>query len=208
MNTNYNTVKDFYNEIADAYAEEEYMNNSLFEISKRFVSLFSKSPCILDMGCGAGYRSKELNSFGAKVTGIDISERAIQIAKTRNPNSRFEVMDFMNMCDSLGFFDGIISVATLMHIAESYLPVVFSQIGKRLKANGYLLLIVSDGNGELQSFFNKTINNMQYEFINYFHNECLLNNLAYKENITLIEKWLLPEKYAQKGYKCYLYQKS
>ena len=79
MESNLNNIKDFYNEIADDYANDEYRNDSLLMLLERFTALLPPSPRILDMGCGAGYRCKDLSPLGAMVTGIDISENAIGI---------------------------------------------------------------------------------------------------------------------------------
>ena len=206
MDNQLHVIKDFYNAIADDYAQEEYENDNFKEIILRFISLLPPSPRVLDMGCGAGYRSRELKLFGADVTGIDISEKAIQIAKVKNPNCHFEVLDFMNIDDSLGYFDGVISIGTFAHINDFDLPRVFAQINKTLKVNGLLLLIVCDGNGELQSHFSKKLNNNLYEFVNYFYDKDKLNKSAREQNIVFIENWELPKKYSQKGYKCYLYR--
>ena len=36
---------------------------------------------VLDAGCGTGYLSQQLHAKGAKVIGVDFSEKMIQIAK-------------------------------------------------------------------------------------------------------------------------------
>src|SRR6266404_1507243 len=46
---------------------------------------------VLDAGCGTGYLSKQLSDRGAVVTGVDISERMIEIARTQYPNIDFRV---------------------------------------------------------------------------------------------------------------------
>jgi len=202
-----NAIRDFYNEIADDYANDEYENDSILTLLEQFTSLLPPSPKILDMGCGAGYRCRDLNSPGAMITGIDISEKAIQIARDKNPDCLFAVMDFMTMSDSLGRFDAIISIATLIHVPKNSLPIMFSQISKCLNENGLLLLIVSDGNGETQSNYSKMINDKQHEFINYYYDEALLSRMALEHSIYFKESLVMPEKYSQKGYKCYIYQK-
>ena len=202
-----NAIRDFYNEIADDYANDEYENDSLLTLLECFTSLLPPSPMVLDMGCGAGYRCRDLNSLGAMITGIDISEKAIQIVRDKNPDCLFAVMDFMTMSDSLGRFDAIISIATLIHVPKNSLPIMFSQISKCLNENGFLLLIVSDGNGEIQSNYSKMINDKQYEFVNYYYDEALLSRMALEHSIYFKESLVMPEKYSQKGYKCYIYQK-
>src|SRR5204862_2971441 len=44
---------------------------------------------ILDVGCGAGWLAGQLARGGAEATGIDISQRAIDLAQERNPSATF-----------------------------------------------------------------------------------------------------------------------
>ena len=46
---------------------------------------------VLDAGCGTGYLSKKLHDQGARVTGIDFSERMIEIARAHHPTLDFRV---------------------------------------------------------------------------------------------------------------------
>jgi ubiquinone/menaquinone biosynthesis C-methylase UbiE len=56
-----------------------------------------KGLSILDLGCGSGYLSRELAKQGAVVTGIDISSKMIEFAKSNIDNQNlditYEVMD-------------------------------------------------------------------------------------------------------------------
>ena len=46
---------------------------------------------VLDAGCGTGYLSNQLASRGARVTGVDFSERMIAIARDQYPSIDFRV---------------------------------------------------------------------------------------------------------------------
>lgn len=48
---------------------------------------------ILDIGCGYGRHSRDLAKQGFRVTGIDISKRAIEIAKSKQSNISYFVAD-------------------------------------------------------------------------------------------------------------------
>jgi 2-polyprenyl-3-methyl-5-hydroxy-6-metoxy-1,4-benzoquinol methylase len=50
-----------------------------------------KGLTVLDAGCGTGYLSKKLHDQGARVTGIDFSERMIVIARAHHPTLDFRV---------------------------------------------------------------------------------------------------------------------
>ena len=44
---------------------------------------------VLDAGCGTGYLSKKLHDQGARVIGVDFSERMIEIARTKHAGLEF-----------------------------------------------------------------------------------------------------------------------
>ena len=55
-----------------------------------------KNPQILELGCGLGYLANQLSCIG-NVTGIDLSDKAIELAKTRYPHVSFFAGDFLEM---------------------------------------------------------------------------------------------------------------
>lgn len=206
MDNQFNVIQEYYDDIAVEYADEWYSNGSFNDILKAFVNLLDTSPKILDMGCGAGYHSITLNSFGADVTGIDFSKTAIQIAREKGSPCDFRVMNFLHMNTGMGRFDGIVSIATLMHIADSDLPVVFKQVKNVLKCEGHLMLVVNIGKGVGQAEFISKSNDKHYSFINYFHSLCRINELAENEGLSYVDEWALPIEHAERGWRCYLYK--
>jgi SAM-dependent methyltransferase len=70
---------------------------------------------VLDAGCGTGYLSKKLWKRGARVSGVDFSEKMIDIARTQYPDINFYVdscSDLRNIDDR--YFDLVISNYVLM----------------------------------------------------------------------------------------------
>ncbi|MCU1238290.1 MAG: Methyltransferase type 11 [Candidatus Solibacter sp.] len=55
---------------------------------------------VLDAGCGTGYLCRQLRDRGAAVTGVDLSERMIAIARAQHPDIEFRV----DTCSELGTF--------------------------------------------------------------------------------------------------------
>jgi len=53
-----------------------------------FCSLLKKGDKVLDVGCGSGLKSKYLYSKGFDVTGIDLSDKLIDIARRESPRYR------------------------------------------------------------------------------------------------------------------------
>ena len=68
------------------------------------------------MGCGpSGHIGKYLFDKGLNVTGIDMSEKCIDIAKNYNRDMTFKRMDMMNLQVDDQSIDGIIAFYSIIH---------------------------------------------------------------------------------------------
>lgn len=143
-----NIIK-FYNHVAGEVAKEWYDNESLLPIIKEFCSLLPQHPKVLDLGCGPGHEARRLHNHGADVVGVDISQTSIEIAKKRNPNCVFLELDFQDIDDSIGRFDGIFSAGSLIHMPLSQLSISVKTIISVLKIGGYFLIIFQEGKEHL-----------------------------------------------------------
>jgi SAM-dependent methyltransferase len=141
-------TRKFYDLIAAETAKNWYPNNILLPTIKDFLSLLPEHPRILDLGCGPGHESMRLASLGAEVVGVDSSPASIKIARQRNPNCRFYIMDFFSSGDSLGLFDGIFASGSLIHVAAEKMPGLLSVLKERLKIGGCFQALIMDGQGE------------------------------------------------------------
>ena len=199
-------IQEFYNDIAEEFAKDWYENDSLLPVLKKFVSLLPLSPKILDLGCGAGYESMRLMQLGADVTGIDYSEEPIKIARLKNPDCRFEIMDFRKIDASIGCFDGIVAIASLIHIPDDELVLVFQNIRRVLKESGYVLIAVIEGQGlsDERSFIEH--NGKQYKRYFYLHDKDNLSNAACTVGLNLYQTVELPEEHSKHGWKGFIYQ--
>ena len=93
-------LKETYNKIAEDWFKDHKSDDWWIEGTNKFVSLFKPNACIVDIGCGAGVKSKYLSEKGLRVTGIDFSDKLIEIAKREVPHVEFHVMD-MNEVENL-----------------------------------------------------------------------------------------------------------
>ena len=66
------------------------MIRKYFEISDKEINPFKKLK-ILDIGCGGGLISEPMARLGAKVTGIDASEKNIKVAKIHSKENNLEI---------------------------------------------------------------------------------------------------------------------
>src|SRR5262245_8315128 len=84
-------TRDFWNRVADGWqiqvGDDGDSNRRLNSdpVLQRFAGDVN-GLAVLDAGCGTGYLSRKFQKQGARVTGIDFSERMIAIARARHPD--------------------------------------------------------------------------------------------------------------------------
>ncbi len=96
---------------------------------------------ILDIGCGTGFRTSRLKyNLSSEVTGIDISNKNIKIAKNRYPEIKFKIMSAEKMLFTDNFFDEVYAVDVLEHVNN--LDKTIEEINRVLKKAGKLTVVV------------------------------------------------------------------
>ena len=82
-----------------------------------------KGKRILDAGCGDGYLSRKLARLGARVTGVEISERMLAYAREEQENESLEISYHLASCSSLQFlpdsaFDMVLTNNVIQDLAD------------------------------------------------------------------------------------------
>ena len=96
---------------------------------------------VLMLGCGTAEESELLRKFNPKkITGIDISEKSIAIAKKSYPECDFYVGDMLNLPFKENEFDFIFSSLAISHVADK--EKVFKELYRVLANDGELLFSV------------------------------------------------------------------
>lgn len=102
---------------------------------------------ILDIGCGTGYPlASYLSEKGYNVTGIDSSEKMIEIALSRSiKNAKFLTSDFFDFKTN-GKFDGVLAWDSFFHFPKEKQHVIYTRVAELRNPGGYLLF--THGNEE------------------------------------------------------------
>jgi len=97
---------------------------------------------ILIPGAGYGRNSKLFSKNGIKVTGIEISERALEIAREYNPEAVFYHGSVLNMPYSNDLYDAIYCFNVLHLLLEKERTDFIKSCQNQLKINGFAFFVV------------------------------------------------------------------
>lgn len=200
-------IADFYDATAKAWADEWYTNESMLPLLRAFIAALPAIPRVLDLGCGAGYESMRLARLGARVTGVDISEQSLSIAREKNPDIPFFRMDMRSLDASLGLFDGIIALGSMIHVVDADLETVFAQIAARLSPNGQCWTAFVEGDGKSEARSITEIDGVPYDRQFYLHRRAVMDRTAERAGLTPLGERTLSQDDATHGWLCLAYRK-
>ncbi|MFW9951387.1 MAG: class I SAM-dependent methyltransferase [Candidatus Thorarchaeota archaeon] len=133
-------VEQGYNRIAEDYYSHRNLSKFDNELEE-FASLLPDNGYILDVGCGAGIPTvKFLTERGFKVTGIDLSNKMLHLARENVPNADFIKMDMNELQFDKNTFNGIVSVYALFHVPKDNHFNIFKKLFEILKPGGILMI--------------------------------------------------------------------
>jgi len=119
---------------------------------ERVFEKFGKKPLkILDLGCGTGMHDKMLAQRGYQVTGVDLSEEMIGLAKQNVPSGNFNVGDISNFQLEEKYDVIICMFSVLGYLTENkQLEGFFRSCKNHLNEEGLLILDVWNGLGVMR----------------------------------------------------------
>lgn len=137
-----------YDDVAEAYADrfDDELDHKPFDrwLLQRIAE--ADGP-VADVGCGTGHDTAFLAGAGADVTGFDISERMVSVARERHPECRFEVGDLRRLLKppAAPGWAAVTALYALVHLSGSELPAAIGGLARTLVPHGWLVLSVHVG---------------------------------------------------------------
>ncbi|MFH1129367.1 MAG: class I SAM-dependent methyltransferase [Patescibacteria group bacterium] len=126
-----------YDNVADEFERTRRKYNYDAEELKEYIKQGEK---VLDLGCGSGRMFEMFLAQDVDYTGVDFSEKLIEIAKNKYGDN-FKVADILNLPFSNENFDSVWSIAVLHHIPSTELRKrVLSEIKRVLRPNGRVVV--------------------------------------------------------------------
>ena len=164
-------LKSTYNRIAEDWFKDHHGDTWWVEGTDKFISFLKPGALVLDVGCGAGVKSKYLLDKGLKIIGIDFSEKMIDIARREVLGATFHVMDIKDLNGLNENFDGILAQAVLLHISKTEVGDVVKGLRDKLVDGGYLYIAVKQKreDGKEEEILKEENYGYKYErFFSYF----------------------------------------
>jgi ubiquinone/menaquinone biosynthesis C-methylase UbiE len=114
-----------------------------------FAASLPEGGTVCDLGCGpCAHVTQVLADFGLRVTGIDISDVAIDLARREHPGLDLRVMDASALSFRDRGFDGLTAVYLIHYLPQAEWPALFAECVRVLKPGGKLLIVAKEGDGE------------------------------------------------------------
>ncbi len=137
-----------FNPIRISYIKENIIKTFQLEGKKNPL----KNIKILDVGCGGGLLSEPMCRLGAEVTGIDASNRNINVAKLHSKKNNLKINYICSSPEKLKVkdkFDVILNMEIVEHVED--VNFFLKSCGNLLKRNG--IMFVATLNKTLKSYF-------------------------------------------------------
>ena len=144
--------------ITDYYRYED-INYAIVALLRGARGSYSDSPTVLDIGCGRARLGLEIEGLGFKLTGLDNSPVALEVARQRiSEVIEIDITDYSKVEQTLAGrrFDFLMAADSLEHSVDPY--GVLSFYRKFLKPNGHLVLSLPNvvvWDNRLRTFFGR-----------------------------------------------------
>lgn len=183
-----------------SYYYDEIMEVIEYDLWVEFVKPYlTNDSHILDLACGSGTFANSIANLGYKVSGLDLSEEIINIAKEKSKINHNEIdfqvkdmttFDYNEKFDVITcFFDSI------NFLDETQIKPLFDSVYNNLKNDGYFIFDVFTYSK--MKFFHKTTLKDNLAFAKYKWKMNVKNNILYHEIIIKDNNEKIIEKYKE-----------
>ena len=154
-------------------------------------TLSPKSPQVLELACGPGNVTRFLLNcrHDLQITGTDLSENMIALAKANNPEGNFFVLDCRNLKEIKKKFDGVVCAFAFPYLNKSEVEQLIRDVSELLSEGGHFYLSTMTGNYEDSAY--RTGSTGDVIFMHYYTPEYIKAELE-KNSLMVTHQWLQP----------------
>ncbi|MFJ4190436.1 class I SAM-dependent methyltransferase [Kitasatospora sp. NPDC089509] len=143
MGTDHGRVRGSYDAVA-----EEYLGRIGGELTHKVVDRAllaavleeAAGEVVADLGCGPGHVAGWLAERGARVVGIDLSPRMVELAAREQPQVEFRTGDLLALPAADGEFSAAVALYSVIHLEPAELLPAFVEMRRVLRPGGVLLV--------------------------------------------------------------------
>lgn len=132
---------DAFDTIGERYDEAFPNKEGQEDCVRRLLNLLPPSAQVLDLGSGTGLpTARQLVSSGARVTGFEISERMLDLARHNVPEAEFRQADIVDLDPVETSYDAIVAFFSLLCLPKERIPEALGRVRASLAPGGLLCL--------------------------------------------------------------------
>ena len=197
MGQNLNKVENVYDTVAKEYAEvfsgEHEKKPKDQEILHRFARAIGDRRPVWDFGCGPGQTTEYLKTLGIEISGLDLSEKILEQARTIHPKIHFRKGNLLELEFENDSIAGVVAFYAIVHFTEEQVGVAFREVFRVLQPGGIFLFTYHIGEEtiHIDEFLGKKVDIDFMFFPTDFIFSCLKDSGF--EKIEIIEREPYPE---------------
>ena len=175
-------------EYSETFSDEHKKKPKDQEILNRFsLEILDKKP-IWDFGCGPGQTSKYLKDLGIEISGMDLSEKILDQARSIYPEINFSKGNILKLEFDDNSIGGVIAFYSIVHFTKGQVKIAFREIFRVLKPGGLFLFTYHIGEDTLnvKEFLGKKVD-IDFMFFNTDFISSCLKKIGFKK-IEIIER--------------------
>lgn len=144
----FNSSKDSYREtidkqIAFAGQSHDFYTKAKADHAHRVIARQlpeTPHPHVLDVGCGHGYIHPMITAQGCQVTGVDMANEVLALAREANPSNTYIAYDGQRLPFPDQTFDVVLTICVMHHVPPVQWPAFLAETRRVLRPGGIVLV--------------------------------------------------------------------
>jgi ubiquinone/menaquinone biosynthesis C-methylase UbiE len=192
MGQKLNKIERMYDTVAKEYAEtffgEHEKKPKDQEILHRFSQEVGDRRPVWDFGCGPGQTTKYLKDLGIEISGLDLSEKILEQARTIHPEINFKKGNILGLGFENDSIAGVVAFYAIVHFTKEQVGIAICEAFRVLQPGGIFLFTYHIGEEtiHLDEFLGKKVDIDFMFFTTDFIFSCLKDSGF--EKIEIIER--------------------